>query len=351
VPLTKEVASVVTSTGGAILASSLRAILTSALIGLACHRVGTAAEWPQHSMPFELHEDLHNSIGLDGIRLLGALDLSAMTRQYTAAAELSGLAWDPDEQLLYAVTDEGRVLSMQVRFANGQLSAIKLQRMHRLRDPSGAPLTGKRVDSEGLYLRQHTNDKHGDTELFVAFERVPRIDRYRANGRLLGPAPMPRALADLSAYQSGNKGMEAVSVHPQFGAVSGTEWPLIGAAKELVTFYAQSGATATMPRLAEANAGLVGLHVMPDASLLVLERAHSWLGLSLVVELSRTSKWTKPAAQALSRTRLARFDSSLGWRLDNFEGLAHHQGNKFFIVSDDNGSALQTTLLVYFELL
>jgi hypothetical protein len=36
--------------------------------------------------------------------------------------------------------------------------------------------------------------------------------------------------------------------------------------------------------------------------------------------------------------------------VDNFEGLSHHQGLKFFMVSDDNFKALQKTLLVYFEL-
>ena len=90
--------------------------------------------------------------------------------------------------------------------------------------------------------------------------------------------------------------------------------------------------------------------MLADRRLLVLERAHSWLGMSLVIQLSRTSPWTA-AGQLLEKTPLARFDSSLGWRVDNFEGLAHHEDNRFFIVSDDNGSALQTTLLVYFELL
>lgn len=309
-----------------------------------------ASEWPTHSAPFTLHDDLANSVGLNGVRLLGTLDLSPMARQYAAASELSGLAWDPDEQLLYAVTDEGRVLSMQIRFDGGRLSALKLKRMHRLRDDKGAPLTGKRIDAEGLYARNHRNGKRGDTELHVAFERVPRIDVYRANGRRVGSAPMPSALADVRAYQSGNKGMEALSRHPDFGAVAGTEWPLEGASREVVALYATDGTVASLPRLAETNAGLVGLHVLADRRLLVLERAHSWLGMSLVIQLSRTSPWTA-TGQLLEKTPLARFDSSLGWRVDNFEGLAHHEDNRFFIVSDDNGSALQTTLLVYFELL
>ncbi len=48
-------------------------------------------------------------------------------------------------------------------------------------------------------------------------------------------------------------------------------------------------------------------------------------------------------------TTLAVLDSSQGWSVDNFEGLARHRGLKFFMVSDNNFSALQKTLLVYFE--
>jgi hypothetical protein len=37
--------------------------------------------------------------------------------------------------------------------------------------------------------------------------------------------------------------------------------------------------------------------------------------------------------------------------VDNFEGIAHHRDNRYFLVSDDNNSALQSTVLVYFEIL
>ena len=44
-------------------------------------------------------------------------------------------------------------------------------------------------------------------------------------------------------------------------------------------------------------------------------------------------------------------DTSQGWSVDNFEGLARHRGMKFFLVSDDNFKGIQRTLLVYLELL
>ena len=57
----------------------------------------------------------------------------------------------------------------------------------------------------------------------------------------------------------------------------------------------------------------------------------------------------RPGAGELDAREIAVFDSSEGWNVDNFEGLTRHQGRRFFMVSDDNGKAIQRTLLVYFE--
>jgi hypothetical protein len=37
--------------------------------------------------------------------------------------------------------------------------------------------------------------------------------------------------------------------------------------------------------------------------------------------------------------------------MDNFEGLAHHEGNRYFMISDDGRNPLQRTILMYFEIL
>jgi len=46
---------------------------------------------------------------------------------------------------------------------------------------------------------------------------------------------------------------------------------------------------------------------------------------------------------------LARFDTDDGWNIDNFEGLAKVSKNKYLMISDDNDSFLQKTLVVLFE--
>lgn len=88
------------------------------------------------------------------------------------------------------------------------------------------------------------------------------------------------------------------------------------------------------------------LEALPDGSLVAMERAWDSVFFSLVISL----KQLRIDADRLVVEKIARLSSSEGWILDNFEGLAHHLGKRFFIVSDDNQNPLQRTLLYYIEL-
>ena len=62
----------------------------------------------------------------------------------------------------------------------------------------------------------------------------------------------------------------------------------------------------------------------------------------------------EPASAAAAQTPKEIFTVTTGgsaWAPDNFEGIAHHRDNKYFMITDDNESALQRTLLTYFEIL
>jgi len=85
--------------------------------------------------------------------------------------------------------------------------------------------------------------------------------------------------------------------------------------------------------------------------LLVLERAYVAPWQPLIISLRRLRYCPPNQAESCPVETIAEFDSSQDWRLDNFEGLTHHQGRYFFMVSDDNNSLLQQTIIVYFELL
>ena len=61
-----------------------------------------------------------------GVRLLGTLSLSQKPVAGILPRELSGLAWDADEGLLYAVSDNGDLVHLRPRFEHGVLVAADL---------------------------------------------------------------------------------------------------------------------------------------------------------------------------------------------------------------------------------
>ncbi len=72
--------------------------------------------------------------------------------------------------------------------------------------------------------------------------------------------------------------------------------------------------------------------------------------LEVFLKIATLSPDGSPTEPVPVETAVA-LDSGKGHQIDNFEGLARHRGNRFFLVSDDNDLFLQRSLLMYFELL
>jgi hypothetical protein len=66
--------------------------------------------------------------------------------------------------------------------------------------------------------------------------------------------------------------------------------------------------------------------------------------------LRRVQLTPDSTTQPLKPETVVTLDSNKGFQIDNFEGLARHRGNRFFMVSDNNDLFVQRTLLMYFEL-
>lgn len=327
-----------------------RAFAMLVALMLATGPLRVAGANPVTSVPFVLHDDPAILTGTSVVPR-GALDLAPLVRRHATLAELSGLAWDADEQVLIGVTDRGWLVSLKPLFAGGQLRDVKFGGATRLKGANGKRLRGVASDAEGLVGLKTRNGIRGDSEFVVAYERNNRLQIHAPDGHLKRRVTIAARLRDSNAFRSPNKGFEAVMQHPYAGLVPGTEWPLENSDDMLWEWYRADGRSVQVARLNRPSAGLVALEALPDGRVLMLERAHSWLGLSLVIELSLIDAWdaARTSGSLLNKQAVWRLDSSLGWRVDNFEALTRHEGMRFLMASDDNGSALQTTLLVYFE--
>lgn len=302
--------------------------------------------------PFIMSEQFPPGATYQGIRLLGALQFNDAKIDDLPLCGLSGLAWDEDAGVLYALSDQGHIFHLRPAFdQQGYLIDALAIAGYPLRDAAGKPLRYLLRDAEGLAIRQGENQIPGDTELIVSFEARPRVIRYSPTGQWRGKVPLPPVLRNSHNYRDPNEALEAITLEPRWGLVVGSEKPLRNDPPGIVRLFTPDSRFWLYPLAKAPGSALVAMETLPDGSILTLERAFVSVLQPFTISLRRI-RLARPAKTALLPVSdVAAFRSDMDWRLDNFEGLAHHRGQRFFAVSDDNCSSFQRTLLLYFALL
>ena len=313
---------------------------------------GACATPEFQATPITLTDQVSVGQVYQGIRLLGALRLNDVQSDDLPLCGLSGLAWDEDAGLLYAISDQGALFHLRPEFdASGMLSGVQWVAAYPLRDELDQPLRSPSSDAEGLAIRNGDNGKPDDAELLISFEDKPRLVRYSLTGLWKGEERLPAPLRDLRNYRNPNQALEAVTLDPRWGVLTGTEAPLRNDPDSQIRLFRLDGRFWRYPLSSAPNSALVAMEALPDGGLLTLERAFVAPLRPLIISLRRVMLPAADTAEPLLVRDVAVFDSSQGWLLDNFEGLTRYRGQRFFMVSDDNCKFWQTTLLVEFELL
>ena len=167
----------------------------------------------------------------------------------------------------------------------------------------------------------------------------------------MATVPTPTSYARRLATVPANSGLEALAVHPVEGLIAGLEYPAQELPGQMLGFERESAAW-HYPPVARRGA-LVGLETLPDGRLLALERRFlsPWKPLIISIQiLDLPPSANSPEPQMPDAQRLARFSSTEGWPVDNFEALALDAAGGLFLLSDDNANPRQKTLLVYLKL-
>ncbi len=250
---------------------------------------------------------------------------------------ISDLAYDGKRNLLYAVSDNGWLYTLNVKIADGKIEKVERVDTVVLRDKKGRKLEGKKWrDAEGM-----TWTSEG---LLISFERKPRVVLYEPSGRYIKKFKLPKPLRKAKTYRGKNAMLEAVAWHPEFGLLTAPEKPLEKGDRKFHTLYSKNEHW-KIP----AWGSLTAMEVTPRGNLLVLER--------------RYDKWTGDREIRLSLVRLghckghvcrkeiiADLKTREGWKLDNFEGLTRVKEDRYLMVSDDNDNPFQKTVLLLFEI-
>ena len=272
----------------------------------------------------------------------GGIEITASKSRFGG---LSGLLVSADGARLLAVNDKGRWLTANLRYdTEGRLIGIGNAQMARLRDLDGDAISKKSWgDAESLA-------ELADGSILVSFERKHRIWLYTSKeGPLLSRPtawPKPKGLDDAP----GNSGLEALVALADGGLLALTEGQANGSGK--VGYLWRDGDWARLTYHAKANFKPTGASRLPGSDdLLVLERAAQTLS-GFRVRLVRLAAGNIRAGAELRGEELASWGQPL--TIDNFEALATRRGpdgeTLIYLMSDDNFSFFQRTLLLMFAL-
>ncbi len=295
-----------------------------------------AVEVTASPVPLDSSDPARDRVGR--LRYLGGLALSSRDARFGG---LSGLRWTGGG--LLAVTDGGNWVAFDVAEAGDRLTGLNATRIGLIRGPQREPLKGKaHADAEGL--------EADETGLSVAFERDHRIWHYRNPNDAAWAEPFPDEawLKQLPA----NSGIEAM-------ARWGRDWQFFAAEATLANgrqdavFAALHGMTRTFAHVSvPVPEGFrpTDAQALDAAHILLLSRRRGPIsGDGASVQIIPLD----PGRLTLGRPEeVARLEAPLA--VDNMEGLTvRREGSRTFVylVSDDNFSPLQRTLLLKFELL
>jgi len=248
---------------------------------------------------------------------------------------LSDLKILPDGTLV-AVSDEGSLFKAKLQLDwHERLVGLTDATLEPLKGLDGKGLEGKdESDAEGLAVMAS-----GDT--LISFERDDRIWRYPPAGLAPQVAPKPTTLF------SYNEGMEALSPYP----VAGPDAYLVGSEEGDIWLCRLSAACASTPLLTSPSLdfGLTAIAAFDGPAIALLYRAYDPLrGSRAEVRFVREPLRAKPAPQVIDSFKI---EGPL--TRDNFEGLAIVRngkgGTRLYLLSDDNFSGTQRTLLLAFD--
>ena len=248
-----------------------------------------------------------------------------------------------------SLSDKGRWLRGRIVYEEARPAGIANAEMAPILGPDGRPLSER-----GWFDTESLADDGGT--LYVGIERVNEIVRfdYARDGLLARGQPVA-APPDIKSFPY-NRGLEALVFVPRGSPLAGTLIAISERALDKdgnIRAFMIGGMTPgafSVKRCDDYDISDAAL--LPGGDLLLLERHYS-IARGVAMRMRRIAqKNVRPGALVDGQVLV---EADLGFQIDNMEGLAVHrtaQGEVVLtLVSDDNFSAIQRTILLQFTLL
>jgi hypothetical protein len=292
---------------------------------------------------FDLRDATRRDFGR--LHFLGGLALTCDDRAFGGFSGLRMLSADGH---FLALSDRATWLEGRLVSENGRPARIAHARLAPALDARGRPLARTRsYDTESMTFH--------DGALYAGIERVNQILRFdwRAGG--LGARGTAIAIPAGVRRLPHNRGLEALGSMPAGSRSPGSLIAISERSGSLdeptVGFLIGGRHPGSFKVVRHDRFDITDLDFLPSGDMVLLERRFSWWQ-GIAMRLRRIPLHSIAAGAMLDGDILLTAD--MGYRIDNMEGLAiarDHLGRTVLsLISDDNFSILQRTLLLQFEL-
>jgi len=292
---------------------------------------------------FESRDPARRRFG--ALEFRGGLQLASPHKEFGG---LSGLRVSADGTNFLALSDKAHWIRGRIDYRGGKPVGISNAEIAPMIGPDGRTL-----EARGWFDTESLADDGGT--LYVGIERVHQIVKFDyAKFGLLARAqivPRPPEFAKLPL----NRGIECLSVAPKQGPLAGTLIAIsergLDAAGNIRGFLigGKTPGEFTVKRTGEFD--ITDCTLLPDGSFLILERFFTWRQ-GVAMRLRRLQLSAMVPGALLDGPVL--MEADLGYEIDNMEGLSAHRAANgdivLTLVSDDNFSAIQRTILLQFTL-
>ena len=273
------------------------------------------------------------------LTLLSAFQLASKDKRFGG---LSGLSVGRDGRL-YAVSDQGYWLSASMLLdPDGALKDLVDWRIAPILTTTKLPVSGRLRDAEALAQAR-------DGSFLVAFEGLHRIWRYSPPPKTFESTPVSVQIPSAVAQAPSNGGIEALATLAD-GRLLIIAEELENPDGSVKAWVLDDGQFTELSYLPAKGFRVTDCAALNDGDVLVLERRYVPFGI-LSARLTRVKAGSLRPGAKLAGKELLKLEQPLA--VENFEGIAVQQtsnGTMIFIVSDDNYSSFQQTLLLQFLL-
>ena len=271
-----------------------------------------------------------------------------LTSPFRGFGGLSGLRMDAKGERFISISDKGAWFTGRIVYSGREMTGLAEVEAAPMLSADGRLITARGwFDSESIAL--------DGSLVYVGLERVNQILRFdfsKGFTRSLGEVvAVPPALRKLPY----NRGTESLVVVPKGLPMAGTLMAIsergLDANGDIIAFLIGGKTPGQFTVRRTGDFDISDAVLLPSGDLLVLERKFAWLS-GVGIRIRRIPLISIRPGALVDGPSI--FDADLGQEIDNLEGIDAHvsaDGDTVLtMVSDDNFSMIQRTLLLQFTL-